>query len=389
MPTPQNENLQQMIDNVNQDFPLYEPSIIKRRINESIRNLIARRPWSGLVKAGLLQIPPVYNTGTVDFTFNSRTVAGNATLWPTNDVANTTLSAAVLETGYQDASATSMAGIEAGAWVVIGQGTANQEAVFIISVDTAALTFRASFTKTHASLETILRSSLNGRQIRTSLFSPFFTIQGVLTASSLLIDLPWGTATATQQGYSISLVYASLGQDMKMPLTMVNTQRQYQFSFNIPKQFLDWSDPQRTVTETSFILSYHAPDPGGAPLFEIYPRSTSQQAFPFYYLRAWQPLDNELDILPNGLRSDVICKYVRAEAYRWPKHRLLEQGIYYDAKLADMLLRESETDVQNMMLEDDNTSMMSLMWEYRKWPYQGFGSDFWQNHDQGTFFADW
>lgn len=385
MPTPQNENLQKMIDNVNQDFPLYEPSIVKRRINESIRSLIARRPWSGLVKAGLLQIPAVYNTGTIDLTFNSRTVLGNSTLWPTNDVANTTLSAAVIEIGYQDASATSMTGVDAGSWVVVGQGTANQEAVFIISIDSAALTFRASFTKTHSAAETILRSSLAGRQIRTSLFSPFFTITGILTASSLLIDLPWGTASAVTQSYSISLVYASLGQDMKMPLTMVNTQRQYQFMFNIPKTVLDQSDPQRTVTETSFILAYHAPDLGGAPLFEIYPRSTSQQAFPFYYLRQWEPLESEFDILPNGLRSDVVCKMVRAEAYRWPKHRILENGIFYDPRLADVLLREVETDIQNMMLEDDNTSMMSLMWEYRRWPSPGFGADFWQNHDPGTF----
>lgn len=388
MPTPQNENLQEMTNNVLQDFPLYEPSIIKRRINEAIRNLLARRPWSGLVKFGILQIPAVYTTGSIDLTFNSRTVSGNSTLWPTNDLTNTSLSAAVIETGYQDASATSMTGIEAGVWVVVGQGTANAEAVFIIAIDSAASTFRANFTKTHASLETILRSSLAGRQIRTGMFSPFFTITGVLTASSLLIDLPWGSATITQQGYSISLVYATLGQDVKMPLTMVNTQRNYQFSFNIPKAFLDWTDPQRTTTETSFICSFHSPDPAGAPLWEIYPRGTSQQSFPYYYLRQWLPLDNEFDILPNGLRSDVVCKYVRAEAYRWPKHRRLEDGIYFDPKMADTLLRECETDVQNMMLEDDNTSMMSLMWDYRKWPYAGFGADFWQNHDPDGFFGN-
>ena len=387
MPTPQNENLQGMIDNVLQDFPLYEPSIIKRRINETIRNLIARRPWSGLVKYGILQIPAVYTTGSVNLTFNSRTVVGVATAWPTNDVANTTLSAAVIETGYQDASATSMTGIDAGSWILIGQGTANEEAVFVIAIDAAASTFRAFFTKTHATLETILRSSLAGRQIRTGMFSPFFTITGVPTSTSILIDLPWSAASVTNQSYSISLVYASLGQDVKMPLTMVNTQRNYQFSFNIPKAFLDWSDPQRTVTETSFILSFHTPDPAGSPLFEIYPRSTSQQGFPYYYLRQWEPLQQEFDILPNGLRSDVICKYVRAEAYRWPKHRRLEEGIYYDPKMADSLLRECETDVQNMMLEDDSTSMMSLMWDYKKWPYAGFGADFWQNHDPDGFFG--
>jgi hypothetical protein len=384
MPTPQNENLEQMVNNVLEDYPIFPPSVAKRKINEHIRNIIARRPWSGLVRYNILSVPAQYSTGTIDVTIGSQAITGTATAWPTNDKVNTTVSVATVETGRLDMTPVSMTGIVAGVWVVVGQGTANQEAVFVVSV--TATTFQANFTKTHAAAETILRSSLAGLQLRTG-FTPFYTVTGILTSTTLLIDLPWATATATLQNYTIGLVYASLGQDFKMPLSMVNLDRHYQMSFHIPKAFLDYSDPRRTVTQTTFILAHHAPDPGGSPLYELYPRPTSQQAFPYFYIRAWDALISDYDILPNGIRSDVIVKRVKSDAARWPQHKLAQDGIYYDLNVSDRMIKESETDIENMRLEDDNTSVMSLMWDYTRWPYQGFGSEFWQQHDADGFFG--
>ncbi len=139
MPTPQQENFRQMVDNVLQDFPHYQASLCRRRINDHLRNVIARRPWSGLVKYDVLFVPAQFTTGTVDVTLNSATVTGTGTAWPVSDDISTTLSSATVETGIIDATPASLTGIQAGQYLLIDGGGASQEAVFVISTDAEAL----------------------------------------------------------------------------------------------------------------------------------------------------------------------------------------------------------------------------------------------------------
>lgn len=372
-----------MVDNILLSFPEYDQNIAKVGLNDHLRALIARRPWSGLVKFQILQLPALYNTGTVAATFQSNVLTGTSTAWATNDVVNTTLSIALVETGILDITPASMIGITTSQWLLIDGGNAGEEAVYVISVNTQEGTFRARTTVVHAAAVTIKCSSLAGRQVRISLNVPFLTITGVSSTTRLLTDKAWPVASVTAQGYSITKVYTTLGDDVKELLTMVNTKNQYQFDLTTPKPALDWMDPLRTATNYPYALVFHETDPAGTPMWELYPRPTVESGFPYFYVKQWAPLEGDNDFLPNGIRSDVMVKLVKADAARWPGHKLKAGGVYYDPRLGDTLANEAQRDLGFMMTEDDNTAIMSMYWSFRKWPIGlgGGGPNFFQIHD--------
>lgn len=374
-----------MINAVLKFYPLYDRILCAQTINDTLRGLTARRPWSGLVKYAILPVPAQVTLGTVDVTKDSNVVTGTGTTWPFTDTLNTTLSATTVQTGIIDATPVLMTNIIPGRYLTIDGGNSGEEAVFVISIDATAGTFRANFTKVHNSGVTITAGSYAGRQFRINSNTPFVTAVGFTSATRMLIDIGWPYSTLAAQSYEITMVFASLGQNVKELLTMVNPDRQYQFRTNVQTAELDAEDPRRAVSQMPYKLAFHGPDPGGAPLYEMWPRPTSVAAYPYYYVQAWTPMSEDNDILPNGIRSDIMVKIARAEAARWPGHKKLDGGIYYDPRVAEGLMREADTDVQYMKLEDDSTAIMQAIYQYRKWPYGGPGPDYYQTDYESYF----
>lgn len=385
MPTPQSQNYQEMTDAVLKKFPLYDPILARQDVNDNLRAIMARRAWSGLVKYSILPVPATYTTGSVAVTALSRVVTGSGVTWPTNDVVNTTLSTSTVDTGIIDLTPAAMTGIAAGKWVVIDGGNAGEEAVFVIAIDTASSTFRARTTLVHSSGVTIKGSSYAGRQFRISGVTPFVTCTGFTSSTRMLIDILWPYSTLSAQSYEITMVYVSLGQDVKELLTMINPDRQYQFDVATPKLLIDAMDSRRNVSAMPWRLAFHATDPAGSPLWEMWPRPTSVGAFPYLYVCAWTPLAGDYDILPNGIRSDVLVKLGKAEAARWPGHKAVQGGIYYDPKLGQSYADEAERDIALMKNEDDSTAIMQLVYEYKRWRLGPGGNQDWYNVDVQSY----
>ena len=201
----------------------------------------------------------------------------------------------------------------------------------------------------------------------------------------MLLEMNWPYSTLTGQSYEISMVFASFGQDVKEMLTMVNPDRQYRFKLNCQKAEIDAEDPRRAVSQMPYKLAFHATDPGGAPLYELWPRPTSVAAYPYFYVRAWTPLSSDNDLLPNGIRSDIVVKLARAEAASWPGHKKLEGGIYFDQRLAERWTTEAEREIQYMKNEDDSTAIMQMIYQYSKWQFGGPGPDYYQTDYESNF----
>lgn len=370
-----------MVDQVLKKYPLYDASRVKDDINEALRSLTARRPWSGLVQYSVLAVPAQYTTGTVTVTASSNIVTGVSTAWPFTDLVNTTISTATIESGIVDITPAAMTNIIPGRWLVLNGGGAAEEAVYVIAIDSAQGTFRARTTTTHAAGQTITCGSLAGRQFRTSSASPFATCAGFTSATRMILDRTWPLATAATQSYEITAVYVSLGQNVAEILTMVNSDRQYRFDVTCTKAELDSIDPRRAQSQMPWRMAFHETDLAGAPLWELWPRPTSLAAYPVFYIKHWNPLDGDNDILPNGIRSDVLVKMARAEAARWPGHKTLQGGIYYDLKLSESLMGEAEREVAYMKNQDDSTAIMQLVYQYRRWPLGGGGGQYHETDD--------
>jgi hypothetical protein len=388
MPTPQQGNFQQVVDGILKAFPLFDSILAKQSVNDNLRMIIARRTWSGLLRYAIASIPSSYQIGTVAVTQGSKAVIGVGTVIPTNDLVNTTLYTATITTGIIDLTPSSMLGINSGMWLLLDAGNAGEEAVFVVSIDSAAATFRANTTLTHSGGITITGSSFAGRQFRLNGQTPFVTVTGASTGTRFLIDVPWPSASLNAQAYEITLVYISLGQDVKELLTMVNQDRQFAFEISTPAALLDSIDPRRNVSAMPWRLAFHSTDPGGSPLYEMWPRPTSQTAYPYIYVRQWAPLVNDYDLLPNGIRSDVLVKLGKAEAARWPGHKALQGGIYFDANLGQTYANEAEKDIQFMKSEDDSTSIMNLVYQYKRWRVgPGGGMSDWYNQDTDSYYV--
>lgn len=385
MPTPQQQNYRQMIDSVLKKYPDYDVNQVKQDINDALREIMARRSWSGLVHYAILPVPASYLVGTVTTVQGSNVVNGVGTTWLWNDILTTSLQIGNVETGIIDVQPTSMANINPGMWLTVSGGNADQECVYVISIDQAASTFRARFAQIHVAGVSITCGSMAGRQFRTNSNCPFYTVTGLVSPTQLIISFPWAYSSLSNTSYEITLVYVSFGQDVKEMLTMVNPDRQYQFYLNCPKALLDAQDPRRSWSSMPFRLAYHEPDPAGAPLYEIWPRPTSVASYPYIYLRAWTPLEGDNDILPNGIRSDIVTKIARAEAASWAGHKLIQGGVYYDMQLASRLKAEAEKGIQEMKNEDDSTAIMQLVYQYRNWGYGGGPPPNWYNTDSQSY----
>lgn len=375
-----------MQDHVLSVCPKYPPQLTRRGINNHLRNVISRRVWSGLTKQSILSVPAAFATGTIDATAGSDIVLGNATAWPVGDVVSTTLAADVISEEVLDATPTSMAGIEPNTYMLIDGGGANEEPIYVIS--TTASTFRARFANTHLAGETITVSSLSNLQMKIGIQSPFYTVTGISSPTRLLIKDVIAQPTELDASYSLSLVYTNFAPDLKMLISVVNLERRYRIIIHMPKDTIDYSDPHRTLTQTTYMVVSHEVDPAGSQLYELYPRPVSEQAIPFFYHFQFPPLEDDNDILPNGIRSDVLVRLTVADALVWPKHKIIEGGIYYDPPESTRLKSQAVVDIEAMEMEDDNTMIMRQQWSYADWPFGGFGADWHQSHDWDSY-AGW
>lgn len=375
----------------NPDLP---PWMADQMINNRLRAVIDRRIWAGLLVKDQIVVPDQYTTGTIACTRGSATVTGVSTAWPTNDIVSTTLSADITDLNVViDVTPAAMTGITVGIWVTIDGGNAGEEQLLVLSI--TSTTFKTKASATHTSGVTLRVSSLVRQQFRVNENSPWYTVKGVSSTTSLkLADLWGGITVAAGTTYSIFLAYVTFGNDCKFVYQCANLYRRWNMAIHVPAAAVNAQDPQRSRIESTFAVVDYVPDEAGRPQYELWPRPTSAQVFPVLYYRVISLLTDDDDTPPPFVRSDVLMMGVIADALRYrPK-----TNKFYDQGTALQLAREKEQqferEIQMMIEADDNIYLQNLSWQY-----SGFGSyggdgqgsileggSFSQSHDVG---AEW
>lgn len=361
----------------NPDFPVW---MCDQSINNRLRAILDRRIWSGLLVKDQLVIPDQYTTGTVTVTRDSATVTGVSTAWPTNDKVNTTLSVAITETGVvQDITPAAMTNINTGDWVTIAGNTGTEEQLLVLS--TTSTTFKTKPAAVQSAAVTIWKSSLVRQQFRVNETAPWYTVKGVSTSTSLKLNETWGGVTASAQSYSIFVGYVVFGNDCKFVHEVANLNRRYRLGLHMPQGAINAYDPQRSATESTYLLVDFVPDEIGRPQYELYPRPTSAQVFSCLYYRVTGVLSDDDDTPPPFIRSDVLVMGAISDALRYrPK-----TNTFYDAATALTIARDKEAqferEIGQMQRADDGIFMQNLQWQFSQWPLGSYGSDFMQSHD--------
>jgi hypothetical protein len=268
-----------------------------------------------------------------------------------------------------------MSNIEVGDWVTIDRGTGSQEVLLVVSTDTT--TFRAKPTVAHSVSAAIEKSSYVRRQFRESTGKgQYYNVTSVLSATSLLLDLPYGGATISGTSYRILQSYISMPQNLRMVWSIVNHQNGWRIKFNLPAESLNNFDVWRTATGFTTKLVDYVPDEVGRFRYELYPPPTVQMSFPYLAYITVPDMDDDEDTPPPGIPSHMLVHGAIADALRWGRR----ESDYYDPQTSMRYEQMFEMDLSNAAMADDSIYMTNLKWAFDAYEMK-YGADFWQSHD--------
>lgn len=375
------ENFAQMVDHVLSYNPDCPPQLAKRRLNTRLRQVQDRRMWGGLLVRGEISVPAAYGIGSVDVTRGSNIVTGHSTTWPVNDLVSTTLSTAITLLGeYQDVFPASMTNIETGDWVLLDDGLASMEPVLVISAGTNS--FKAKPRIAHLVGTTITKSSIVRRQFRLGTVRPFYNIRAVTASQTLVLDLPYGHPGALGSNYNIVQVYVTLGQNLRMVWSVVNTAQGWRLRLNMPQEVLNTYDTWRQTTGWVYMLNDYVPDEIGRFQYELYPTPSMEQGFPYLAYRTVDNMVDDEDTPPPAIPSHLLVDGAIADVMMFNR-----KSPYYDPALASAFAQQFELDLQAAAISDDSLYMQNLQWAFSRYPFTQHGAAYWQSHDVDSVFG--
>lgn len=334
--------------------PNLDPTLAQDYLNNRIRTVLDRKSfWAGTLKSGKIAIPAQYSTGSITITEGSTAVTGSGASWPTNDLVNTTVTAAISVAGLQTVTPASMAGITTDTLLYVDAAWTPE----IVAVrETTATTFKAVFVSTHTTGFTLRASSFVGRQIRLSASSPIYTIRAVPSVTSLTLGDAWAGATASGQAYQIIKLYYTLSTDVRDILAVSDTTQGNSVSFHVSQRELNQIDPQRSATGDPRALVDYLPNENGNMQYEIYPVQITQRQLAYMYSSQWSAMRSPNDIPPPFINPGVIQDGALSDALRI---RSTPEDPYYDPVGANFYEAKFERGVQDAINADESKALMA------------------------------
>ena len=245
---------------------------------------------------------------------------------------------------------------------------------------TAMVTYNSNVVQ---GVNTAWDNTLIGRQFRTGLNNPIYTIVNVdFGAQRLILELPWagplppGQTTQTT-GYNIVQMYYMIGQNIKYIKTAVNVQLGYKMKLNWTQDLLNKIDPWRIWVNFPIALAPLPSDPNGNYLVEMWPAPFTQQAMPYTAYVQPPNLVDDTDTLPPYIRCDIVVK----EAIYWALMYKPKENPGYDPQTAlavgDRMHKEFMVDLEAMWNADENLYRTSATITEEDYPEFTPGGDIW------------
>lgn len=353
--------------------PNIDPNLVDDFINQQVRSVLDRRIWAGTVRSGALRVAAAYSTGQIALTAGSDVVTGTDTAWPVSDVVNTTLAAAIQETGMQAVSLTSGAGVTPDTMLLVGTGSA-AEVVPVLEV--VGNRIRADFQKTHSSGATVTVSSLAGRQLRMGNAYPTYTVKAVTSSTSLTLDVPWAGEAISGTSYSLLTLYLGLPSNLKHLMVAVDPVQPLMLQISLPIDHLNAIDPRRSATGPPVMLVPIPPSLAGNMRVEVYPPQTNARQIYVIYAIQWKELRRDGDLLPPFINPNVFL-YAAASLALMQKQPGGKDP-FYDPVTANSYFARAERELQAAMIADEGKMQTQLTQEYQRFSGLGFGGSSFQ-----------
>jgi hypothetical protein len=248
---------------------------------------------------------------------------------------------------------------------------------------------RGSFTITGTG--TTFTSDMVGRQFRTGVNSPIYTIASFTSATSIDLTEVWGNATALSQTYSIYNAYVTVPSDFQNFISVVDVNYNWQLELNVTQEELNAWDAQRANTGTAYVVSMFDYDgffsDPPLPRYEIWPHQKALYCYPFQYVSRPPDLSDPGATLPRYIRGDVLLEMALAQCARWPGPSKDAPNPYFNLSLAMQHEARGQEMINEMVRTDDEidendvTYMSTSAMPFASIPYGD--ARYLQSHDLG------
>lgn len=363
--------------------PNCSPSVCEMFLNHRMRYMYNQRPyWNASATRGVVMIPASYNTGTVTTVTSSNVVTGTATAWPVGDIVNTTLANTITQPGSVTVTPASMTNITADTWLYVDATGPNPEIAFVI--DVGPTSFTATFNYVHSAGTTLTCSSLTGRTLRLGYQVPNFLITAITSATTLIIQNPFGGVPLTDIGYTILKNLYNFAPDLKQLMSVVDPQQGIELGINYPQPKLNQEDPQRTVTDFPILVSPHSISPAGTQLFEIWPSPTNARQLYFEYYSQPRDLKAPGDRPPPYFDPSVMVMGATADALRT---RVSKDDVYFDPNTAMVWEQRFEKGLEMLIFADGSLNNQQYTWDSGAEGYPS-GANWNRNHSEDAWLGN-
>lgn len=379
-----NEQLYTLIQRVKAAKQSAGPEQCRQWLNDGVRNVIDRRAfWTDLMARSVISVPDVYATGTIITATGSTLVTGTATAWPTTDLVNTFLQTDITERGFAEVQLADMTNVIEDSVLLLDQGTGTEEACPVIRVGQDSISIKVM--KAHNAGATVRMSSMVGRQFRPGMNYPIFTILAVPTATTLILDNPWGGPALASVGYQILKMYYSLGDSKIRRLLCAVDQRQgIPLQCRVQQGTVNVRDPQRSSTGDPILVADFTPSICGNTQVEIWPAPTSARQISYLCTKQWPEMIEMTDQPPPFLNPVMFVKYAQAEGLNT---KINKEDAWFDPKLAQVRLAEFEALYETAANADEERSIQE--WHAAVGSMLGFGGpNFWMDHEPDVMLAN-
>lgn len=377
-----NDTLSTMVSRVLAAKPNAQQSEVVRQINGRIRASInSQIYWADLLVRRIISVPQPYSTGTLSLATSSVfALGGGTTLFPTDDVVNTTSTTQVFDYGFQQIFPASMTGIKVDTYLYCDAANAAvAETVAVVQVTPNS--FWAKFNNPHNNGFTMTCSSLAGLQLNVGMGYPIYTCRAIRDSSTVEMDNPWGGPPLTDVQYRLYLIYATVDPNLKVLLDCIDQVAGRVISVYVPVEIVDKIDPQRTATGDPLALVQHSPTEAGSFCQEIWPAPQCARQLWVLCGLQWPDLVIDTDRPPWFMDPNMFVNGAIADALRIKNIRFVtDVDPYFNPQLARDYEAMYQKDLQLAVNANESKAQRAYTHSWEE-IFGNLGANYWQRHD--------
>ena len=347
--------------------PSATPSQVEGFLNRRIANVLDTRTWSDCMKIGMVTIPAAFTTGTVDLTSGSNLVTGHATAWPVHDAINVVSTQAITDVpGFVEIfpTATALPKIQPGSLLLLDQE--NSSVTEILTVQSVGPeSFTAYCQYAHAVNVTLQQSSLAGLQFSAGMY--VYTVQAVLAATSLQLDMAYGGPAQSAVTYIIQKRYCQISPTAKYLKYAWDTIAGREVGTQRDESWVQMWDPQGASTGDPQELAMAHPAPGGVMQWLLWPPQPVAYAIAVFYQDGWPVLKYDTDLLPPFINAEVFIAGAIADALRTKCIKKAgDRDDWYDPGMANSFWEPEYGRLLEAATQSDQGRRLSYLTNYRE-----------------------